>query len=113
MSAIAALYNTPVTPEQWAEWSFAHAAHHQDINRVIYEQLAISLPMFILDPFDPENPEVWLQNHQVMHQNMGEVLGIGGFDLAEVSFKNPEQTAGWIFLNSTEHKKAADILGIG
>lgn len=113
MSAVAALYNTPATREQWDEWSFAHAAHHQDINRVIYEQLSVNLPMFILDPFDPDNPDVWLQNHQVMHQNMDDILGIGSFALQEVSFKNVEQTVGWIFLNATEHKKAADILRIG
>lgn len=113
MSGIADLYNVPNTPEEWAQWSFAHAAHHHDIIRVLYETTGLSLSEFVLDPFDPRTPETWLTNHQVMHAQQDLIVGVAPFNLQQVDFTNPEQTAGWIFLNATEHKQAADVLGIG
>lgn len=113
MSAVADLYNVPSTDAERAAWAFAHMAHHRDINRRIYELVAISLPEYVLDPVDPDDVGQWEYQHQLMHDNQNQILGISGFDLSEVSWKDQNLLAGWIFLHSQEHLQAADILEIG
>ena len=113
--AIAALLNIPNTPETTAVWSFSHAAHHRDINRVIYQTQKIALPEFVLDPFDPNSLDFqnWLYLHQNMHTNQDNVLGISGFDLTDVTWSDKGQLASWIQLHENEHFQAGNILGIG
>lgn len=116
MSSIASLYNVPTTLAEQSTWSFLHRSHHEDINRAVFEQLGIQLPEYILDPFFPEDPDgfqVWLDQHQNLHQVMDAALGIAGFDLSDVEWKDVNVRTGWIFLNAQEHIQAADILGIG
>lgn len=113
MSAIANLYNVPSAPPEWQGWSFAHMCHHRDIIRRIIELTNIKLDEFVLDPFNPAEAGVWFDQHQIMHQQMDTILGIAGFDLSEVDFKNEQEKSAWIWLNSSEHKQAADTLGIG
>ena len=113
MSAIADLYNVPSTDAERAQWSFAHMAHHRDINRRIYELVALSLPEYSLDPVDPDNIGQWEYQHQLMHDAQNQVLGISGFDLSSVNWKDQNELAGWIWLNANEHVQAADELEIG
>lgn len=116
MSGIASLYNIPGTPEEFSEWSFAHAAHHTDIANAIYRAVLISIPQYVLDPFDPSDPsssEQWSYLHQEMHRIQDEILGIAGFDLLSVDWQDESQRAAWIQLNANEHVQASNILGIG
>jgi hypothetical protein len=113
MSAIAALYNVPSTKNDLSIWSFCHAAHHADINRLIFQLYGTTLASYVLDPLDINNTGPWLYQHQLMHQAQDEILGIDGFDLLDADFKDPNEFAGWIFINADEHKQAADILEIG
>ena len=113
MSAIAALYNVPSNTPEFEQWAFANMAHHRDIARVIYQLSAITLTEFSLDPFNPADPGVWLYQHQLMHQNQNAVLGIDGYDLLDVDFTDQQQLAGWVYLHSSEHLQAANILRIG
>lgn len=113
MSAVAGLYNVPGTPSEWSQWAFINMAHHRDIFRLIYAQQSILLPEFILDPLNPDDPGVWLYQHQRMHEDQNEALGIDGYNLVDVDLSDPEELAGWIYLHSSEHLQAANILGIG
>lgn len=113
MSAIADLYNVPSNDDERSQWAFAHAAHHRDINRVIYDLLKISLPEYALDPINIADTGVWEYQHQLMHNNQNTILGISGFDLSEVDWQDPNVLQGWMFLHSQEHLQAADILEIG
>ena len=113
MSALAALYNVPGTPEELSTWGAAHQSHHRDIARVIYEILGVQMTEFILDPFDIEDSGVWQYQHQIMHQEMDAVLGINGFALTNVDLSNQDALTGWIFANASEHYQAANTLGIG
>lgn len=113
MSGIASLYNVPGSAEELARWSSIHMAHHRDIIRKIYELSGIALPEYLIDPINPDQPGPWDDLHQAMHQQMDALLGISGFDLLGVDWKNQSLLAAWIFLNAAEHKQAADILGIG
>jgi len=113
MSAIAALFNVPSTEGELNEWSFAHAAHHIDINRLIYQKTGAVLQSYVLDPFDPDNAGVWLYQHQLMHQAFDQLLGISGYDLLDVDLKDRNEFAGWIWLNAQEHYQAANTLELG
>ena len=113
MSDIAGLYNVPSTQNELNTWAFAHAAHHADINRVIFQLTGTLLSSYILDPLDPNNAETWLYQHQAMHQQFDALLSIEGYDLLDVDFKDPNQLAGWVFLNASEHYAAAQTLEIG
>ena len=113
MPAIAALYNVPSNDAELAQWALVNAAAHRDINRTIYNLTGVTLDEFLLDPFNPNDPGVWLDQHQVMHQQMDTILGIAGYDLLQVDFNNPQELAGWIYIHANEHVQASNILGIG
>lgn len=115
MSGIASLLNVPGTVAELNDWNFAHAAEHVDINRLIYQNYQISLPSFVLDPMDPTRPDFynWLYLHQQMHTLQDDILGISGYDLLDVDWKDAGQRAGWIQLHENEHYQASNILGIG
>ena len=115
MSGIANLFNVPTTRAELDAWSSAHMAAHRDINRRIYELTggAIVLPEYILDPINPNDTGVWEDQHQIMHQDFDAVLGINGFDLTNVDFKNTASLTGWINLHANEHYQASAVLKIG
>jgi hypothetical protein len=113
MSGLADLYNVPSTPEELAIWAFAHMAHHRDINRKIYELVKVALPEYVLDPIDPNNVGEWEYLHQTMHDNQNQLLSIQGQDLTDVDFNDQRLLTAWIFINSSEHFQASNILEIG
>lgn len=113
MSGIANLYNVPGTTAELAEWAFSHMAHHRDINARIYLLLKIALPEYILEPIDPADTGQWEDQHQIMHDNQNQLLGIAGQDLTGVDWKDDNLKAAWVFLNASEHYQAAAILEIG
>lgn len=113
MSGVAGLFNVASTSEEFQTWSFVHAAHHRDINRIVYQLLGDVLPETVLDPFDPQDPEGWLQQHQLMHQQVDAILGVEGNNLINVDMRDHAQFSGWVFLNADEHFKIANLLGLG
>jgi hypothetical protein len=113
VSGLADLYNVPSNDEERAQWSFAHMAHHRDINRRIYELVKIALPEYILDPVNPSDSGEWEYQHQLMHDAQNGLLGIQGQDLTGIDWKDQRILSGWIFLNSNEHYQASNILEIG
>lgn len=113
MSGIANLFNVPTTDAERAQWSFSHMAHHRDINLRIYTLIKVALPEYILDPVDPNDMETWEYQHQLMHDNQNQLLGIQGQDLTGVDWKDQRLLSAWIFLNSSEHFQASNILEIG
>lgn len=113
MSGVAGLYNVASIQSELDTWAFVHAAHHRDVNRVIFQLTGQNLEEAVLDPLDPQKPDDWLQNHQIMHQQVNALLGISGYNLLVVDMTDPSQFSNWVFLNADEHMKMANILGIG
>lgn len=113
MSGLADLANVPGSDEERAQWSFAHMSHHRDINRRIYELVKVALPEYILDPIDPNDDGTWEYQHQLMHDNFNELLGIQGQDLTGLDWKDKNLLAAWIQLDFNEHYQASNILEIG
>lgn len=113
MSGLADLANVPSTDEERAQWSFAHMAHHRDIAQRIYSLVKIALPEYILDPVDPNDVGQWEYQHQLMHDDQNELLGIAGQDLTGIDWKNSNELAAWVQLNFNEHYQASAILEVG
>lgn len=109
---IANLFNVPTDENSFAEWSFAHAAHHRDIVKTFFTRYLISLPEYILDPFDPSQPSNWEYLHQTMHKQMNTLLGVSGNNLLGIDWKDENKRAAWVLLNATEHREIAEILEI-
>jgi hypothetical protein len=113
MSGLADLYNVPTTDSERALWSFAHMAHHRDINAKIYLLIKVALPEYILDPIDANDTGQWEYQHQLMHDNQNQILGIVGQDLTGVDWKDQRLLTAWVWLNASEHYQASNILEIG
>jgi hypothetical protein len=113
VSGLANLYNVPSTDAERAEWAFAHMAHHRDINRRLYELVKAALPEYPLDQINPSDTGQWEYQHQLMHDNQNQLLGIQGQDLTGIDWKDQNLLAGWVWLNGNEHYQASAILEIG
>lgn len=111
--SIADLANVPVSDSDRALWTFAHMAHHRDIAARIYLLVKVALPEYILDPVNPEDSGDWEYQHQLMHDNQNQLLGITGQDLTDIKWRDQRLLSGWVQLNFNEHLQASDILGIG
>jgi hypothetical protein len=111
--SIGLLQTYPRTPDDFAVWSFGHAAHHRDILRRIFETKGKNLQEFVLDPFDPSDMGGWVDQHRIMHEQMDSVLNIQSNDLSYLDWSDQENTAQWLQSNFVEHSIAASQLGIG
>lgn len=113
MSEVAGLFNVPHTPEQLAQWAFINQSQHRDTIRRIYELTKIALPEYILDPLNPKDLDSWNYQHQLMHNQMNQILSISGFDIDSFDFEDQSTLENVIALHANEHYQAAAILGIG
>ena len=116
MSSVATLFEVPSSPQTFMLWNSAHATHHRDIIRVIYQNYGVTLPEYMLDPLNPLDETAlnnWLYVHQAMHANQDQVLGIAGYDLSDVDWTDRDNLSFWIQQNANEHYQAANILEIG
>lgn len=117
--ALAQIQDIPENEIDFNSWSLSHAAHHDDIIRVINQRQAAAhttltqFDGYVLDPFDPEDMTSWLRQHQVMHQQMDKVLNIQGFDLTTLDWQDRESVASWFQLHYAEHAQAGSILNLG
>lgn len=110
--SVADLANVPNTDEEMVKWSALHAYHHRQINGAILLIHDIALPEYILDPVNLADPQAFLNQHQQMHQNTDQVLGIQGYDLTEVDWNDLGQRSGWIWLNFQLHVAEANATGV-
>ncbi len=113
MSGLANLANVPVSDQERSEWAFAHMVHHRDIAERIYVLTKLALPEYILDPIDPNDTGTWEYQHQLMHDNQNQLLGIDGQDLTGLDWKDQNLLAAWVQLNFVEHYQASAILEVG
>lgn len=110
--SVANIFNIPQTEEQWAAWSLLHMIWHRSCNVAIFRRFNIILPEFILDPIDPEQPDVFLANHQTMHTNIDLVLGVPSFDLLDVDWSDEAQRLGWFAAHAQLTQQESLELGI-
>lgn len=113
MSGIAGIYNIPGNPNELSVWSTTHATHHRDAINTVYRIAQTQLTQYILDPFDPNDPQGWLAQHQQAHDDMNGILGLSGLDLLQVDFRKQDDLSAWILNNASEHMQWSNILEIG
>lgn len=106
---VANLFSVPRNDGEEGAWSFSHLAHHRDMIRVVQQKFGITLPEYAIDPFGDSVAD----QHQQMHNDLDPIIGVQGFDLADVNWKDPQQRAAWIYLNATLHQQEGTILGVG
>lgn len=107
---LAAFMETPRTPEDVAAWSFGHQVAHVDIQRVLFTQRNVQVPLFALDPLRPSMD--WVYQNQEQHSGMAKALGYKGYDLTAIDWQDPESVVQWMALHFEEHQIAAQILGL-
>jgi len=110
---LALLLNTPKSDQEWATWSFAHRASHDQIRQAIQSQLNINLVDYQLDPIDLRDTEGFLQRNSEMHLNMTAAVGIQSHDIQTVDFKDRNQLESWLQIHWQEHTDTEIKLGIG
>jgi len=109
---LASLINIPTGPEEWQEWSFAHANDHRIIRDAIQASKSINLQDWTLDPINPDLFVGWLRNNQQSHTDVNSTLGIPGSDLEDVDISDPGQRESWWESHYQEHFDWHAVLGI-
>ena len=107
--AIANLFRVPTNEAEEQAWSFSHMASHRDFIRVVLVKYNIVIPEYSIDPFGEDVADV----HQQMHNDLDPIIGVAGFDLTDVNWKDPQQRASWVWLNATLHQQEGTKLGVG
>ena len=111
------LLDLPQDKDAWASWAFSHAAAHRDIIRVVFETRGVSITEYPLDPISPpglgNTLDLWLGQHQAMHQQQNAVMGIEGHDLLQLDPTDPESITAWINDHFVEHEQIARLLNLG
>ena len=110
--AIASLFQAPRSEPEFAEWSFANMAHHRDIFAAIYRDSGDQLTEYAIDPIDHGNLNLWLYQHQAMHDQQNQVTGIAGYNLTGVDWNDREDLRAWISQHADEHFRIATLLGV-
>lgn len=100
----------PNTDEELARWSVLHMILHRDENLAIFQQFNVLLPEYVLDPIDTTSQGAWLQQHQLMHDNIDQILGVAQFDLIDVDWTSQAQRVGWIQGHAQLHQQETTAL---
>jgi len=106
----------PPTRHGFGEWLFAHFQHHQAIinaTQTKFKQQLVMRTIYPINPADPQQVQIFLEQHQQMHDDMAGVLRIQQNDLAGVNFNKKKEMDAWFMLNYFEHLAAATNLGGG
>lgn len=111
--SLAGIFNIPGDPDELHQWAFDHMANHRDILKAIREQYGLLLNEYPLDPIPPNDLGVWSYQHQIMHDQMNQVLGISGLNLTNVDWDDVGQRTAFVYSNATLHREASGLLGIG
>ena len=111
MSLAQILYPAP-TSTGLVEWSFYRYQHHLAIIGAVKTTKGLQLPVYPIWPFPPNNVATWLENHQLMHDEMDALYGINGYDLSSFDWLDEKQREGFFWLNYVEHRGVAQDCGV-
>lgn len=117
--SLAQIAATPSDDQELSAWSLSHADHHTNLilaanrRQIAAHATVTRFSSFILDPFDPENLSGWLNNHQAMHNELNQALGISGYDLQELDWQDEGSVADWMAKNFDEHNRIGTFLNVG
>lgn len=104
------VYNIPSDDDELAAWSTLHMILHRSEIRAVSEKYNKELPEYVLDPMDPTPYSSWFQQHQTMHNDIDQVIGVAQFDLLDVDWSNAAQRAGWFSAHAELHRQETEAL---
>lgn len=73
----------------------------------------LALAQYQLSPINTDDFGMWLYQHQTMHSQINQVLGLTGYNLLDLDWEDPEQFQDWLNQNADEHIRICSALGIG
>ena len=73
----------------------------------------LPLTQFQLSPVDPQAMGMFFYTHQIMHNQVNQVLGRTGLNLLDYDWSDEEQLQEWLQANGDEHVQICSLLGIG
>jgi hypothetical protein len=110
--SLAQLLYPPSIQSGWAEWVFANLQHHQAIIDAARQTGKANLILYQIYPFNSQDPEGWLLQHQSQHDDMNQVYGVNGSDLSTLDFQNKRDVDAWLQLHFYEHQDVASRTGL-
>jgi hypothetical protein len=110
---IADIFNLPGNDDQLAFWSRMHMVWHRSAIVEIQRQHAIILAEFLLDPISVDEIDVFLANHQTMHNDLDAILQVPSQDLTNVDWEDETQRIGWFQAHAQQTQQESNKLGIG
>lgn len=78
----------------------------------IQRQFAIILAEFLLDPISVDEIDVFLANHQTMHNDLDAILQLASQDLTNVDWDDETQRIGWFQAHAQLTQQESNKLGI-
>ena len=112
MISVAQIFNIPGDDDQFAMWTRVHMIWHRSTLVEIQRLTAIILPEYLLDPINPNDIDVFLNNHQQMHNDLDAILDISTVDLQNVDWEDETQRVGWFQAHAQLTQQEANKLGI-
>ena len=112
MAGLASIRYPPPTPEGWKEWTWNHLVHHQAIIYAAKTVKNVDLTQYNIWPFNPDDAENWLLQHQNFHNDMDTLYQVNGSDLSTLDFTNKRDVDAWLFTNFQEHADVAQLCGL-
>jgi len=106
------LLNTPKSPQDWEQFSFANRDILTQIRQAIQSQTGVNLTEYQVYPINFDAIKGFLEANQQSHSDFNAVLGAQSSDLQDVDVKDQKQLQVWINLNYLELQSACQILGI-
>lgn len=107
---LAALLESPHTPEVWYRWSRDHRDSHDRIRQAVATQQQKNLTDYPIDPITGPSLGDFLQNNQQLHVDMAAILNLQSVDLLDVDFNDANQRDAWISIHYENHYQAEQVL---
>lgn len=111
--SVANLINPPQSDKDIQTFSFANQDHHNRVSIAIKQAGGATITPQEVDPIAFFDFERWLERHQQWHNDINSGLGLAGFDLSDLDFKNPKQLNAWVSLHFREHQQWEQATGVG
>lgn len=110
--SLAMILFPPPTENGIHEWSLSHYLHHLAIISAVKQTKGINLPTYPIWPISLTNIDIWLENHQLLHNEMNAVFHNEGNDLSSLNWSDSKQREAFYYLNFQEHRSAAADSGV-
>ena len=104
--SLATLFKMPVTPADFAEWTFSNMTDHNDIAASIKRKFGVVILKFVLEPVTEAGLQAFLLGHQAMHTQEATLLGVDNQDFLSADF------TAWYDEHADQHRRERAALGM-